>query len=244
MTLDVIGVLQEGIERTVARNGLLFIGLLFALGVLNTLVAIPLGGAPGTGPPAEGAPFVAAAVGLLASLASVILFIAALRTFVSDETERIPRKYATRNLVWALLNLVIGGIVFTIGVFLGLVALVVPGLFLLVSLFFWNVFVVVEDENFIEGFQRSWGLTKGDRLQLFGLGVLVFLIALAVELVFGIPALIDPLVGAIFTQAGSAITTVFIIATIAAAYNRLSTLETAGEPDMPTDAGTESTTRP
>ena len=229
MTLDVIGVLQEGIERTVARNGLLFIGLLFALGVLNTLVAIPLGGAPGTGPPAEGAPFVAAAVGLLASLASVILFIAALRTFVSDETERIPRKYATRNLVWALLNLVIGGIVFTIGVFLGLVALVVPGLFLLVSLFFWNVFVVIEDENFIGGFQRSWRLTGGNRLRLFGLGMLVFLVAITVSLLFTVPALIDPLVGTIFAQAGSAITTVFAIATIAVAYDRLTALEAPDE---------------
>lgn len=231
MALDIIGVLQGGIERTVARNGLLFVGLFFALGVLNTFVSIPLGGTPGTGPPADGAPFLAAAVGLLASLASAIVFIAALRTFTSDETERIPREYATRNLVWALLNLLIGGIIFVLVVGFGLVALVVPGLFLLVSLFFWNVFVVVEDQNFIEGFRNSWGLTSGHRLRLFGLGVLVFIVTVAVNFVFGIPLLIDSLVGSIITQAGSAITTVFTIATIAAAYNRLTGFETVDEPE-------------
>ena len=138
MAIGIIDVLQGGIERTVARNGLLFVALFFALGVINTLVTIPLGGAPGSGPPVEGAPILGALFGALISLASALLFIGALRTFVHGEIERVPQEFFTRNVFWALLNLLVGGIVFGIVVALGLIALVLPGLLLLVSLFFWN----------------------------------------------------------------------------------------------------------
>lgn len=226
MTLDIVGVLQRGIERTIARNGLLFIGLFFALGAVSTLVSVPFAGAPGARPAVDGAPIVAALIGLFVSLVSALLFVVALRTFVSGETERIPREHASRNVLWALLNLVVGGVVFAIVVAFGFVALVIPGLFLLVSLFFWNVYVVVEDQSFVEGFRSSWELTKGHRLRLFGLGVLVVIVTSVVNLLFGIPAVVDPLFGAIVGQAGSAVTTVFTIATIARAYEELAGLDT------------------
>ena len=101
-------------------------------------------------------------------IVSTVVGIGVLRTFVSDETERVPLENFTRNVVMALLNLLLGGIAYAIILVAGFMAFIIPGFFLLVSLYFWNVFVIVEDQNFVEAFKSSWNLTQGNRLELLG----------------------------------------------------------------------------
>lgn len=252
MALDIGDAVRTGVDRTVARNGLLFVAVFFVLGALNVLTAastmrgfVPEGGFGGgmgpmgpmgqaAGPSLGLSPAVAGLVGLIVGIASVFVTIAAIRTFVSDETETIPQEHFSHNALWAFLNVVVGGIVFGITVAIGLVLLIIPGIFLLVSLFFWNVFVVVEDRNFIDGFRESWSLTDGHRLRLFLLGVVVVVVTIVVGAIFGIPAVIGGYVGMIITQVGSALTTVFSVATVAAAYNQLTASDDLGEaPDGP-----------
>ncbi|MFB9809485.1 hypothetical protein ACFFQF_32425 [Haladaptatus pallidirubidus] len=133
-------------------------------------------------------------------------------------------------MVWAAINFVIGGIIFGIIVALGFVALIVPGIFLLVTLAFWTVYVAVEDQNFIKAFRSSWGLTRGYRLNLFVLGVTVTLLILLVNLVFGLGnlasgSLVGDIVALVFAQVASAITTVFSTAVLATAYTELKVRE-------------------
>ena len=259
MALDIGDAVRTGVNRTIARNGLLFVAVFFVLGAVNVLTTasmmrgfIPQQGFGGMGPtgpmgqmgPAAGpslglSPAVAGLVGLIVGIASVFVTIAAIRTFVSDETEAIPEEHFTHNALWAFLNVVVGGIVFGIIVAIGLILLIIPGLFLLVSLFFWNVFVVVEDRNFIDGFRESWSLTDGHRLRLFLLGVVVVVVTVVVGAIFGIPAVIGGYVGMIVTQVGSALTTVFSVATVAAAYNQLTAGEAVGEVAMDEPAAGE-----
>ena len=165
-------------------------------------------------------------VAFVLSIALLVVSIGAIRVFVSDETERLPREYFTRNMVWAAINFVIGGIIFGIIVALGFVALIVPGIFLLVTLAFWTVYVAVEDQNFITAFRSSWGLTRGYRLNLLVLGVAVTLLVLLLNLVFGVGnlasgSLIGDVVALVFAQAASAITMVFSTAVLATAYTEL-----------------------
>ena len=128
-----------------------------------------------------------------------------------------------------MLNYVVGSIVFGIVVLLGLVALVIPGLFLLVTLAFWAVSVAVEDENFLAGFRRSWALTGGYRLRVFGLGLVVVLSTTVVSVVLSLGGLFGGTLGSILLAVGSAaggtITTVFTFAVLAVAYNRLVALD-------------------
>jgi hypothetical protein len=253
MTLNLSDILKNGATRTLARNGLLLVGLLFVLNTVNQLLGIGvarwigaqeflagqgmpvgrgLGGALFAIPPAVG--------GLLSfalGIGTILVTIAAIRTFVGDDTETLRREDFTRNAVWAGLNLFVGLIVYAIAVGLGFAALVVPGLFLLVALAFWSVFVAVEDLNFVEGFRESWGLTRGHRLELFLLGVAVALVSMLVTAAFGIPALIGGLVGVVFAQAASALTTVFTLATLAQAYNGLKA-EPASDDEMAIGTGT------
>lgn len=242
MSVDIERVLRRGFERTVARNGLLFAAILFVVSLLDAMFSTnveqqftgaggagPSGIAPvsdvaGTAPPISLglSPGIAAVLSLVLAVVSVVVTIGAIRTFVSDETETLPREHFTDDVLWPALNFVVGSIVFGIVLAIGFVLLILPGLFLLVSLFFWEVFVAVENDNFVEGFRRSWELTGGRRLRLFLLGVVVVLAGVVVNLVFAVPGVVLPdVLGFLIRQIGSALVGVFFLATVAETYTQL-----------------------
>ena len=254
MQINIEAVLRRGVNRTVARNGLLLVGILFVVSTVNAIVGLGVArwvanrGVFPTGlpfPRGTGAavfavpPGVGGLVSLLAGLATVVLTIGALRLFVSDETERLPREHVTRNLVWPGLNFIVGTVVFAVIVGFGLVLFVVPGVFLLVALAFWTVYVAVEDRGFVAGMRESWALTRGRRTRLFLLGVAVVLVQILVSAVFGIGGPALGVVGVVLAQAGSALATVFALATLAAAYEQLLALPAEEEP-VTTDRETAS----
>lgn len=242
MPVAIEAALRRGVSRTLARNGLLLAGVWFVVSGVNALVGLgvsrwlmrqdgfPAGVPVPPGTVREGLiaipPAVGGLVSLLAGLATVVLTIGALRTFTTDETERLRGEHFTRNLIWPGLNFIVGAVVFGIVVGIGFALLVIPGLFLLVSLVFWTVYVAVEDENFIEALGDSWSLTRGHRLRLFLLGVAVVIINIIVSAVFGLGA-IGGAIGLIIAQVGTALTSVFGLATLAAAYDDLVALRVA-----------------
>jgi hypothetical protein len=255
MPVNIESALKRGVNRTVARNGLLLAGALFVISTINEIVGfgvalwlrgvLPMGALPPNFPfPGDTSaalfavnPAVGGLVSLLAGLAMVVLTIGALRTFVSDETERLPREHFTENVVWPGLNFVVGAIVFAVIVSLGFVLFVIPGIFLLVALAFWTVYVAVEDRNFVEGMQESWALTRGHRVRLFLLGFAVAIVGVIVSAVFGVGVIPGSTVGLVIAQVGSALTTVFSLATLAAAYDQLVALPTE-EATVATDTET------
>jgi hypothetical protein len=85
----------------------------------------------------------------------------------------------------AILSLVGFGILFGIGVAIGLVLVIVPGLILLT---FWSVgapAIVAERAGVIDAFGRSWGLVRGDAWPVFGTLVVVLLIVIAIGVILG-----------------------------------------------------------
>ena len=236
MPINTTNILKQGYSRSIEQNGLTLMGIVFVISVLNGLLGISItrwmagqqlaSGAVQMNPTTLLPPVLGGIVAFVLSIALLVVSIGAIRVFVSDETERLPREYFSRNMVWAAINFVIGGIIFGIIVALGFVALIVPGIFLLVTLAFWTVYVAVEDQNFITAFRSSWGLTRGYRLNLFVLGVAVTLLILLVNLVFGLGnlasgSLAGDIVALVFAQIASAITTVFATAVLATAYTEL-----------------------
>lgn len=221
--------LKEGVSRATARNGLVLMGILFVLYALNGLLGLGvmrwnagvLPGDVGVDPTLLVPPLLAGLLSIVLTIAGLVVSVAAIRVLVSDETERLPRDLFTRRIAWVVANLVVGGIVFGVAVALGFVALIVPGLFLLVALAFWGVYVAVEERNFLDAFRDSWALTRGHRLELFGLGVAVLIASAIVSAVFGLGTLAGGAIEVLFVQAGSAITAVFTIAVLAAAYREL-----------------------
>lgn len=264
MSFDIGEPLGEGFDRLTERNGLLFVALFVVLGVVTSVLAADFASAvvadlvengdldpadiPSDGNPLLGDDPTEQVVGLPASVALLGMFlgviahasvaIAAVRTFASDETERIPREHFTRKLGWALGNSIVGGLLFAIAVGIGLVLFVVPGLFVLVTLYFWVFPVVLDDENFIDGFAESWTLTSGNRLDLFLLGVLVVILSAVVNAVGSafsapLPPLAEITVSGVFSGAAF----VFTVAVATRAYRHLQRerpIETEVEPGAET----------
>lgn len=248
MTLNVTSVVERGIRRTLARNGLIIAAILYVLSVVNELLGL------GTSrylanvqSPQDAIPAILTAVpSLLAGLASLLIgaatlvvVIGAYRVFVTEETERLPREYFTRNTAWAWINAFVGLIIFWIVVGVGLAFFVIPGIFLTVSLLFWLVFVAAEDQNFVEGMQSSWALSRGHRFELLIAGIAVVLVAIVVSAVFGVGSLVGGVVEILLVQAGTALTTVFMAAAVSEAYVELrSAPETEGTRPSERPAGT------
>jgi hypothetical protein len=72
-------------------------------------------------------------------------------------------------------------IIATLGIGLGFIALIVPGVFLLVR---WAVVAqaaAIDNDNWIEALRRSWQLTSGNFIHVFGLLLITGLTALALR---------------------------------------------------------------
>jgi hypothetical protein len=84
-----------------------------------------------------------------------------------------------------IVSLIVFGILFGVGVTIGLILLIVPGLILLT---FWSVgapAIVVEGAGPIEAFGRSWSLVRGDAWSVFATLVVVLLIVIVIGFILG-----------------------------------------------------------
>lgn len=227
MRLDIGRVVEEGARRTLERNGLMLVAALFLINLAGSFLG--LGSATAAGTPGyqmfglSGNPVAMMVVGIVLSLVSVVVSIAALRVFVTQETATIPDAAFKRNIGYVLVHTLVGGLVFGILVAIGLILLVIPGVYLLLALFFWTMYVAVEDQNFYEALQSSWELTKGHKWRLLGLLLVIGIVNVVLSAVGGLMSLAGPeVVGVILLQAFSAFGGVFALAAQARAYTQLS----------------------
>lgn len=180
----------------------------------------------------------AAAAGLLVlALVAEAVSIVAVRLFETDETETIPRELVTRNILLATLNGFVGGIVVWGLIVIGLAFFVLPGIFVAVVFYFLRQEIAIKDKNFLQAMADSWRVTKGNRFEVFALGLVVVLIS-QLEIIAGFTEIL-------FTPAGAAVLSallagvlgVFGAAVVTRAYVQLDDESTAEpEPEDPYDA--------
>jgi hypothetical protein len=215
MTLDIAEAVESAVDKTISSTGAQVTALLFVVSLLNTVTGSTFGkaiseqlssmlppgatigsstsaGMSGGFPLALEMPLWLAFFSALGGVAlSVIGSIGAVRA-LEGSVSGLERSHFTRNVSWVGINLVVGGIVFGIVVFVGAILPVVPVLLLLSSvaavsgidplilmpvgavvffplllflfsaLYLWNFYVIAEDQNFIEGFKSSWQATSSD----------------------------------------------------------------------------------
>lgn len=245
MTLDVGAALRRGFGRTFERNGLLLMVVFLVFKFVNTVVGQTFSvattetlrgmtrsmpevsaGQFTTGPtpfaldlPLGVAVVLVVAVAILAEA----IFIVAVRTMVSDETETIPREFVRRRILGATVNGVVGGVVVSILVVIGLLFLVVPGIFLALSFFFVRQEIAVADKNFVDAMSGAWGLASGNRIELLALGIVVAITGILASVVTAPFALVGPGANAIAGDVVDAVFTVFGVAVAARAYDQLRT---------------------
>jgi len=246
MSVDVADALRAGYERLGTPAGLQLVAVGFVVQLLGNVVsdstiaqypeAVPPGFPTEPGPLAIELPAnVLGALGIVSLITSLLFTLVALRTFVADARLTVPPESYGENLLWPTLHLFVGGIVFGAAVGIGFVLLIVPGLFLLVSLLFFQVYVATEDEGFFEAMRDSWSLASGDRFGLVLLFVGTVIVGFLVAFAFAVVAVAvegaSPFVAGVVETVGSAVVLTYVLAVTVAAYNQL-TGETPDEEDV------------
>lgn len=252
MSLDIGAALREGFDRTTERNALLLMAAFVFVGVASAVATDTLtNGAvaalerlaqqdqaaefdPAAFPDAPLAlpiPLWAAlALAFALALVGEALSIVALRTFVSDRRERVPGGFLRRRIAWVTANGFVGGIVVGALVVVGLVLLVIPGVFLYVAFFFVRAEIAVEDTNFVDAMVESWTLTRGDRIEVFALAIVLLVVSLFASAPTAGLGFVDPALASLVGAVVSGIVSVFVAATVARAYVQLRAGEDDDEP--------------
>jgi hypothetical protein len=119
-----------------------------------------------------------------------------------------------KDLVEISFYLLLANLIVSVGVIFGSLFFVLPGIFLAVALIFFPVFVCAERRG-IESLKDSWLLSKGNRIRIFGLMLVLLIIT-------SVPSLLAYSKGLSFISIYlSGIETVLGISVICAAYNQL-----------------------
>ena len=239
MSLSIQAALRDGLDRFVSRNGALLTGAYAVLFLVyqasfNGLIAAVL---PAYLPVEEAAMDVGFtypasvavyAVAILALTVGISAFtVVVIRTFVAGRTDSIPEAYYTRPLLWATLNLTVGGLVVGLIVFVGSLFLLVPGIVAYVGLVFMTMFIAVEDENFVTALRASWRLVRPDFLPVFGLLLLtiagVGIVSAILGLVVGVGTSVAGAQGlaSIATSVVNVPVTLLLLAILSAASDQL-----------------------
>jgi hypothetical protein len=126
-------------------------------------------------------------IGLLAALVGSLWVQGALTATVADvrdgrADEGIEAVY--RRVRPTLVPLLVAGLLAGIGIALGLLALIVPGLFLLTRWVLVTPVVVLERLGATDALRRSWQLVRGNGWTVFGVILVTLVLALIAQLVF------------------------------------------------------------
>jgi hypothetical protein len=181
-------------------------------------------------PLALGLPAGVAAGALIAlSLVSEAVSIVAVRTFAAADSEAVTSGSLTDNILLATLNGFVGSIVVWGLIIVGSVFLLLPGIFFAVVFLFMRQRIAIENENFVEAMAESWRLTKGHRIEVFALGLLVVVVSLVDELVGSVLSLVSPIASAVVTAAVGGVILAFGAAVVTRGYVQLEADETVAD---------------
>ena len=237
-TLRIGTALSDGIDRLNTRGGLTLAAVLAALQViaqvgLNSLFAELLADSLPADAVATAYPL---ALPISAAVSGVVVAFGLVATFVVtnvamravyEDVDEVPTADHTRRLGRTILVLLVVSVITAVAIGVGFVLLFFPGLFIMVSLIFAQLAVVIEDRGVIESLKRSWSLTTGNRIRLFGLGVIVAVVGGVVAGGFGLLSVVSPVVGNLLSAAVTGVVSLFSIAVLVAAYRQLADAEPA-----------------
>ncbi len=145
------------------------------------------------------------ATGWLATMFGAALVIGLLSIFFEGFAISVAYNSISRNpslresagtAVSTYLYLLAATIIMIIALTAGLIALIIPGIFIALKLSLAPYAVVVDRLGPIEAMEKSWKITKNNLLSIFLLGIVIFLPAFAISFIIGIMAGVSPLAGA------------------------------------------------
>ncbi|MDG5818763.1 glycerophosphoryl diester phosphodiesterase membrane domain-containing protein [Natronococcus sp. A-GB7] len=137
------------------------------------------------------------------------------------------------HVLGRLLSLVGATLIYFVAVTIGLLLLILPGIYLAIRLSLAFPAIVIDDENAFDGLGTSWSVAKGNLLKLLGISVLAFVALFSTGIVAGI-------VGALFESVAvvaaiSAVVTAIVSPIVQLSYARVYLENRPGSEPEPAD---------
>ena len=234
MALQIRRALSSGVSKTLTKAGLVFI-VLFGVGQIVFLAStnrlteaflagldFPAGATQSPSVPLS-LPVSATVAGILALVALLVfqvITVVLIRVMAADQ-QTITHESYTRRMGWVVLNSIVAGIIVSLLTMIGFIILVIPGLFLTVSLLFTTVYIADEDEGFIRAIRDSWSLASGNRWRLFGLFFVVIALFMIVSFASGFAVPAGSVLSQVITAILTTILVVYQMAVLTDAYRQL-----------------------
>jgi len=152
------------------------------------------------------------------AVAGEAVMIAAVRAFAGDHLDGVPLGVATRRLARATLYGFLGGLVVSLGVGIGLLLVVVPGVVVYVATLVFRQEVAIADKGPLAVISGSWTLTKGNRWILLAVALVLWVVGYVAGRIAG---LVPGTAGTVVHVAVTSAVGVFAVAVITEAYVRL-----------------------
>jgi hypothetical protein len=171
MKLQIIPTIKQGLEVIIKNPTILAVILFYAF--LQSVIIYFFVYAPET----ELEYF-----GLYILISSVISFflssIIIIMIYDVVKNNRVSLSEAINLLIRRFIFILIGCILYYIVVILGLIALIIPGIFFFIKFGFINYLILLDNERIINSFKKSWQITQGNWWRIFGLFLIFFIPAM------------------------------------------------------------------
>lgn len=136
------------------------VGLLIGFSILSMIVTL-------FGMPAQGSIVGRVIVQIVSLLISCIFMLGYVKNIFQALDGEEPQFSVYGQQSRKIITYLIANILFSIAVCIGMVLLIIPGIYLYLRLQFFTAFIVEEDCGIIESLQKSWNMTQGQTLPLF-----------------------------------------------------------------------------
>jgi hypothetical protein len=211
--MQVSAALRRGFDRVVTGEGGQLMAVFSALFLFIGTPAI-----------VDGAPESRLVLGIIntaAIILSMMVAAVAFRTFTDYNPVTGLSAAMDGSLGFATAHLLVGTVVATVIIGLGFI-LIIPGIYLFISLLFWPVIVATADEDLMDAFRQSWSVTQEYKWQLLLLVSGIVVVAAVANLFAGIVALVTPqFLQLVLFSALNAFVVVFGIASVSDAYTQI-----------------------
>ncbi|WP_435098646.1 hypothetical protein [Halarchaeum sp. P4] len=237
MSLNIGQALEDGVGQSTTRVALSFVAIMTVLQALASVSAstylarmmqgrdLPQGMSVADLTSAPVLPIGLGGVAvlyLLLAVAFAFVYIALFRAFVGD-ADALTGDLFTRRALGAFGHYVLLGIAYFVVALVNVVPVLgqIVFFFLITALWFAPLRVAAEDDGALTALKRSWSITSGNRLRLFGLGAIYAIAAGVINLIAGTVFGFVPYVGFLLTAVVSSYLVVLGVAATVAAYDQL-----------------------
>lgn len=118
-------------------------------------------------------------------LVNIFLMSVVIRMIYDATRKRLSLKKAVKFVASRYLTILAATILFSIIVGLGLLALIIPGIYLGIRLFFYEYSILIDGEDTFGSLKKSWKIVKGRWWDLFGLLIVVMVPAVVIGFLVG-----------------------------------------------------------